>query len=95
MPKDAFDILDIFDLLGVLDILDMLDAFNILDMLSLLRLLSGFSLFKPFISILISLTIVEQAIVFRVVCPSLVVANLGEANIGGLPTLDLGVTPGP
>jgi hypothetical protein len=95
VPKDTFDILDIFNLLGVLNILDILDTFNILDILGLLRLPSGFLLFKPFISILISLTIVERAIVFRVVCPSSVAANLGEANIGGLPTLDLGVTPGP
>ncbi len=84
-----------FSLLGILDILDMLDAFNILDMLSLLRLPSGFSLLKPFTSILISLTIVERAIVSRVVCPSSVAANLGEANISGLPTLNLGVTLGP
>ena len=95
MPEDIFNILDIFSLLGILNILDILDTFNILDILSLLRLLSGFLLFKPSISILISLAIIERAIVFRVVCPSSVAANLGEANISGLPTLDLGVTPGP
>jgi len=95
VPKDAFNILDIFSLLGVLDVLDILDAFDILDMLGLLRLPSGFSLFKPSISILISLTIVERAIISRVVCPSSVAANLGEANISGLPTLNLRVTPGP
>jgi len=95
MPKDAFNILDVFGLLGVLDVLDILDTFNILDMLGLLRLPSGFSLLKPSISMLISLAIVERATVSRVVCPSTVAANLGEANISGLPTLDLGVTPGP
>ncbi len=95
MPEDTFNILDVFSLLGILDILDMLDAFNILDILSLLRLPSGFSLLKLFISILRSLTIVERAIVSRVVYPSLVAANLGEANISGLPTLNLGVTLGP
>jgi len=95
VPKDAFNILDIFSLLGILNILDMLDTFNILDMLSLLRLPSGFSLLKPFISMLLSLIIIERAIVSRVVYPSSVAANLGEANISGLPTLNLGVTPGP
>ncbi len=95
MPKDTFNILDIFSLLGVLNILDILDTFNILDILNLLRLPSGFLLFKLSISILISLTIVERAIISRVVCPSSVAANLGEANISGLPTLNLGVTPGP
>ena len=73
----------------------MLNTFNILDILSLLRLPSGFSLFKPFISILISLIIIERAIVSRVVYPSLVAANLGEVNISGLPTLNLRVTLGP
>ncbi len=95
MPKDTFNILDIFSLLGILNILDILDTFNILDILSLLRLLSGFSLFKPFISILISLIIVKRAIISRVVYPSLVAVNLGEANISSLPTLNLGVTLGP
>ncbi len=95
MPKDTFNILDMFNLLGILDILDILDAFNILDILSLLRLPSGFLLFKLFISILISLTIIKRAIIFRVVYPSLVAANLGEANISGLPTLNLRVTLGP
>ncbi len=94
MPKDTFDILDMFSLLGILDILDMLDAFDILDILSLLRLPSGFSLFKLSISILISLTIIKRAIIFRVVYPSSIAANLGEANIGGLPTLNLRVTLG-
>jgi len=64
-------------------------------MLSLLRLPSGFSLLKLSISIYISLTIVERAIVSRVVYPSSVAANLSEANISGLPTLNLGVTLGP
>ncbi len=95
MPEDTFDILDIFSLLGILDVLDMLDAFNILDILSLLRLPSGFLLLKPSISMLISLIIVERAIVSRVVYPSSVAANLGEANISGLPTLNLRVTLGP
>jgi len=95
VPKDTFNILDIFSLLGILNILDILDIFNILDILSLLRLPSGFSLFKPSISILISLTIVKRAIISRVVCPSSVAVNLGEANIVSLPTLDLRVTLGP
>ena len=95
MPKDTFNILDIFNLLGILNILDILNTFNILDILSLLRLPSGFLLFKLSISILISLTIIERAIISRVVYPSSVAVNLGEANIGGLPTLDLRVTLGP